>query len=316
MPLHFPKHSWYTLNDSVPSWHTVALITKPPPRCSKALDSLSASVFVMSPHEWADIGRIPVTLSTSSCSWLHLEQKICNSSQTWFIWKRLNCRNTLLRTCGRQSRFSPPTTKHEIVSPSRTVSESSLRDWSGVVRIGSCWIGKGGGVMNTSPHSEAVAGGGSFFGTTVTVVVMVEVPTVVTATPLSIASTAAVPSKVLGPWRLFTALIWYVFSTFLRCGLYGCCLDTPTTVSIIFGSNSLLYVHGEDNAPCLSFTKIIGNTRGPSAEHPVHHAHCTSHTTSIQDVPPNMSADPVRLVHLLPTWTMIRLFHSLLRLPR
>lgn len=90
--------------------------------------------------------------------------------------------------CGRQSLFSPPTTKQDILSPSKTVSALSLCDRSGVVRIGgSCWTG-GGGVTNGSGEEYDT----DFF--------------FLATAAAEVASSE--PKTVLGPCKLFTALNW------------------------------------------------------------------------------------------------------------
>ncbi|TNN84012.1 hypothetical protein EYF80_005883 [Liparis tanakae] len=51
---------------------------------------------------------------------------MCRSSHTELICWREKSLRTLLRICGKHSRFSPPTTKQEMGSHSRTVSHLSV----------------------------------------------------------------------------------------------------------------------------------------------------------------------------------------------
>ncbi len=57
---------------------------------------------------------------------------MCKSSHTELICWSEKSLSTVLRICGRHRRFSPPTTKHEIVSPSRTVSHLSVERSDGM----------------------------------------------------------------------------------------------------------------------------------------------------------------------------------------
>lgn len=113
--------------------------------CKRALHSRSASVFVIKPHVGAVLGKMLWFFNTFNCSGVHCEQYICNWSHSWWIWLRRKSLSTEFKTCGKHRRFSPPTTKHDIFSPSKIVSVLSLQLVSAVVRIGgNCCIGKGG----------------------------------------------------------------------------------------------------------------------------------------------------------------------------
>lgn len=126
--------------------------------CNNALHNLSASVFVISPQLGALCGSIPVDFNSFNCSGVQREQYICKMSHSWFICCSVNSRRTLLRTWGKHNLFSPPTTKHEIDSPSRIVSVLSLLLVSGVVKIGSCCMGKGSVVGCTKSSSSFRSG--------------------------------------------------------------------------------------------------------------------------------------------------------------
>ena len=101
---------------------------------------------------------MPLFFKTSSRSLLHVEQKMCKSSQTLWICEMLIPRSTEFSTCGRQSRFSPPTQKQEIVSPSSHVSLTSPQVWSGAERIGGGNGIRGGAGLASLGESQSLLG--------------------------------------------------------------------------------------------------------------------------------------------------------------
>ncbi|KAL3185775.1 hypothetical protein MRX96_028671 [Rhipicephalus microplus] len=119
-----PKHSWYT---GTPGPTRLRFKSEAGvPACSSAAHSRSASDLVMRPQLGALVGITPARLSTSSCSGLHRRQKMCRSVHTLLICGSDRSVSTVLRICGRQSRCSPPTVKHEMVFHSSCVSSRSL----------------------------------------------------------------------------------------------------------------------------------------------------------------------------------------------
>lgn len=139
---------------------------------------------------------------------------MCNSVDTLLMVYAGTLRNTELSSCGKQMRFSPPMMKQATRCPSTYVLDSSAL-WSAAESIGTCGIddATGGGVSSASSGDDSVPG--SFFTEA----------NDDEDEDREVASVAE--STVLGPCRLLMALFWYVLSTFLRCGVYGCgSLDT------------------------------------------------------------------------------------------
>ena len=123
-PWHWPKHSCCTLNEKGDlGSQTEALGGLLSRRWEH---SRSASDLVISPHWLAVTGRTVASLSSCNCSAEQVEQKICRCSHAWLMSSKLNFSSTLLRICGRQSLYSPPTAKQLIFSPSRVVSSRLL----------------------------------------------------------------------------------------------------------------------------------------------------------------------------------------------
>lgn len=119
----------------------------------RAWVSLWASVLVMRPQEVAEWGRTPATRRASNWDGVQREQKIRSSSHTALIWPKENSRSTVLRICGRHSRFSPPTLKQAIGSPSSKVSSRPRPapgdPLSAAASTGHGCGGKGAGARNT-----------------------------------------------------------------------------------------------------------------------------------------------------------------------
>ena len=133
-PLHLPKHSWYTLKLE----RLGGSLASSGFLCRSALHRRSASVFVISPEPDAPSGKIPCCLRVWTWPWLHREQWMCSSSHTLWISLMSNWRSTVCRICGRHRRFSPPTMKQAIVSPSNNVSVFSTPLQKQNARLSTC----------------------------------------------------------------------------------------------------------------------------------------------------------------------------------